>query len=545
MIFTTANNINTTLAAPVLAGDLTITLASSAGLPTIPTGSLMPVTMTDAASETLHEIGYVSGISGATLTLARGKEGTSALAWAVGDIVSVNPTAFTISNDIPTIQIITATKTLTLADSGFIVIDDTAGSIDLTLPLAADLAGVEFNFSRKGLLTNAVRLLAAAGDTLSGQANITISPYESIRSMSDGLVTQKILTPGAIKLIDPNGKQVVTTVAAAFPINDLAVTNSAAGNALLIGPSSSSEANVSVAATGKGVGKFNIDGNAETATTATTASAVLSGAIKQGSLSSTTQLVSVANSTAGPHSVTAVPSGGQYHTGSPYAYVNNTIDITDLWASYYQTISAVNNGGCRILYSVTSASGRTAYGTFRYITASPPYDLGDGEIPMFIFGIVNNSTGKLEATSISVDPPWANNGKTIITPTRIDAKSGRKFRDEKIITPEIRLLPLDDQKIAIDELTTTEIEITQAVKNADMVDIPHPFQAMNLNGKTVVMLDPISKEVDSFRTLFDAGENIVEIIHGKNIKLSTSDNINRAMPPGVPAIQTVWKNTRR
>ncbi len=192
MRFTVANNVNTTLAAPVLAGDLTITLASSANLPTLPPGSLMPVTMTDAASHTLFEIGYVSNIAGATLTLSRGEEGTSALPWAVGDIVSCNPTAATISNDIPGVRTVTATATLTIADSGIVYLDGSAGAMTVTVPASADGKAVEFNFERTDTTANAVTLAADGTDNISGVSSLKVAPGELLRIISDGVSTQTI-----------------------------------------------------------------------------------------------------------------------------------------------------------------------------------------------------------------------------------------------------------------------------------------------------------------------------------------------------------------
>jgi hypothetical protein len=96
--FIFANNINTALAGNVSTSDATITLASTANLPpSIPAGSVLVVTLNDAATRQNYEVCYASAItvsgSNATLTVARGQEGTAALAWLTGDFAFSPPTA--------------------------------------------------------------------------------------------------------------------------------------------------------------------------------------------------------------------------------------------------------------------------------------------------------------------------------------------------------------------------------------------------------------------------------------------------------------------
>lgn len=98
--FVVANNVNTQLATALPAsgsGSTTVTLASSASLPTLNTaiGQMMPLTLNDAATGGIYETVYVTAISGATLTVLRGQEGTSVLNWGVGDYAFCGPTAGT------------------------------------------------------------------------------------------------------------------------------------------------------------------------------------------------------------------------------------------------------------------------------------------------------------------------------------------------------------------------------------------------------------------------------------------------------------------
>lgn len=83
-IFT--NNVNTTLAATVSSGATSITLSSSTNLPaSIPAGSYFAITLNDAATRQIFEVMYATAVSGATLTVIRGQEGTTAQSWNTGD----------------------------------------------------------------------------------------------------------------------------------------------------------------------------------------------------------------------------------------------------------------------------------------------------------------------------------------------------------------------------------------------------------------------------------------------------------------------------
>lgn len=81
-----SNNVQTVLASAVSSSATTITLSSSANLPTsIPAGSYYAITLNDAATRNVYEICYATAISGSTLTVLRGQEGTAAQSWLAGD----------------------------------------------------------------------------------------------------------------------------------------------------------------------------------------------------------------------------------------------------------------------------------------------------------------------------------------------------------------------------------------------------------------------------------------------------------------------------
>jgi hypothetical protein len=142
-----------------------------------------------------------------------------------------------------------------------------------------------------------------------------------------------------------------------------------------------------------------------------------------------------------------------------------------------------------------SASATTKIIYERYIQSSPPYDLGDGGIPLFMFLLIDSS-GVVTGTQVATDPPWANNGPTNIAPERY-AQDGRGYRRFKRCggfdgpwlhdawrDPTWRLRLLHDDV----ELFDDWCEITQEIKNRDQEIVPHPFGTLP-PGWRVLLLD--------------------------------------------------------
>ena len=93
-----ANNIKTTLSAPITTTSTTIIVSSGTGMPVPTTGQTFLVTFVDASTGLLYEIASCTTRSGNTLTVVRGKEGTTPLNWNAGDTVAMFPTAGTMQN---------------------------------------------------------------------------------------------------------------------------------------------------------------------------------------------------------------------------------------------------------------------------------------------------------------------------------------------------------------------------------------------------------------------------------------------------------------
>ena len=132
------NNYQTTLGAALSSTATTMTVSSTTGLPSsLASGQFIPMTLTPASNPgSAYEIVYVTGISGSSLTVTRGEEGTSALNWNTGDILYSTNTAETTGTSMGSPS--TDFQTDTLTASGLITANDgidVAGGT-LTIPNA-------------------------------------------------------------------------------------------------------------------------------------------------------------------------------------------------------------------------------------------------------------------------------------------------------------------------------------------------------------------------------------------------------------------------
>lgn len=200
--------------------------------------------------------------------------------------------------------------------------------------------------------------------------------------------------------------------------------------------------------------------------------------------------------------------------------------------SFTTVISLKSNGGAILTAEQT------------YITASPPYDLGDGSIPLFVFCEMTKS-GKIVSIYSAPEAPWHHNGPTNIMPTR--KASGKFYRLAATVDCPVRE-PGKDVAYARDMAKylkqiksggTKEIEITQAIKNADMGLIPMPMEPGV--GNTVVMIDPMSELMHDIIRLGDVGEvSIHDLLYSGALKIGNT-KLERCGPPGVDVVSLRWK----
>jgi hypothetical protein len=92
-----ANDVTTTLATTITSATTNISLASAAGLPTFTAGDTMRVRIEPAIPTGVYEIMLATALTGTTLTVTRGQEGTTAAAWTAGANISFVVTAATLT----------------------------------------------------------------------------------------------------------------------------------------------------------------------------------------------------------------------------------------------------------------------------------------------------------------------------------------------------------------------------------------------------------------------------------------------------------------
>lgn len=239
------------------------------------------------------------------------------------------------------------------------------------------------------------------------------------------------------------------------------------------------------------------------------------------------------------------------------------------YGSYPRTKSSNSGSGFEVIAHIGTPTSQTTSTSFialvvigneggasttieqRYIQASPPYDLGDGEIPLFIFVNVDSS-GKVISVYEAPEAPWHYNG-----PTNIKAdlyKNGigyqlRKDPDEinaALIAAkhpagltaktalQLSMSAYSDYIEAFGSAKNVEREITQELKNRDMVILPRPMEPGT--GETVVMLDPMSPLTLKLAEMKQHDEfSLNDLLHNGDLIVS-STKLKRAGPPGVDVV---------
>ena len=293
--------------------------------------------------------------------------------------------------------------------------------------------------------------------------------------------------------------------------------------------------------------------NAMIATNAVNADSITVGGVGQSELAANSVGQSELKDTYGNVSTTSTSSvmltlpGGTYGF-YPQLYCSDPAR-TSQWA--YGDISASYVTGStpltRMSLRLSLASG-SAFGRQYYFTASPPYDLGDGEVGQFIFALIDNTTREVIALYNAPEAPWHYNGKTDIRGKL--HSNGKKYR----IIKDLSNMPfaydsikedkgkLSEYYAALKESPSIREEITQDILQRDMVDIPHPFQGNDLSGKTIVLLDPVSDLNHEIASMHRSQPefNLGKLIHEDYFKIS-NEALPRVTPHGIITAGFKWR----
>lgn len=256
--------------------------------------------------------------------------------------------------------------------------------------------------------------------------------------------------------------------------------------------------------------------------------------VSQGDLNTSGGTVTTSSSTF----VTLTMPGGQY------GFYPQTRATASSGNTAYAAVIAENTGistsyATRIALRIVpagSVSSPLAAAFQRYVTSSPPFDLGEGEVAGFFFAVVNES-GDIISTYLADVPPWAYNGPTDIKATYKCSVTGKKFKE----VPKKRSLEqiMDGAPV---ELKLEEI--THALKNKDMGLIPHPFGDLP-SGHHVVLLDTMDDKIRRLCDFQNAGgsEEIMDYI--KNGKFEIGDSCKRKCPNGVHSHKLKYKYAKK
>ena len=203
---------------------------------------------------------------------------------------------------------------------------------------------------------------------------------------------------------------------------------------------------------------------------------------------------------------------------------------------YWQAVDPLDNDDARLYY----------------INSSPPYDLGDGDIPLFAYALINNGTSEIEQMNIAPDPVWAYNGPTNVVPCRYDRKTGKTYRQVKDMSAHpltfdqaktAGVSAVKDYCVAFDAADWVEEEITQSIKNADQDLIPNPWIGNRPDffaGKTVVLLDPVADSLWKLMEFMEHKEaDLSEMV--RNYFTIGNTTLPRKGPKGLMIVSANWR----
>jgi len=244
--------------------------------------------------------------------------------------------------------------------------------------------------------------------------------------------------------------------------------------------------------------------------------------------------------------VTVALTGGDYTLGWYVGADANWTDSHTIIAhsdTYAANVAVVNNSG----------SSTTFYFYSRYIQASPPWNLGNGDIPLFVMALVEKSTGDIFGTYVAEDPPWYAHGPHDISPRgQLQKELGFWGEDIKSILNgtsanihKSAFMKKTSRFKKRDEKEKNNVlkrKFTMEEKNIDMNVVPHLFNTshLNMNDFAVVLIDPVSSLMEDLRELNAAGENISKLIDGKYITIG-NELSGVASPKGVICVAGGWK----
>lgn len=190
-----------------------------------------------------------------------------------------------------------------------------------------------------------------------------------------------------------------------------------------------------------------------------------------------------------------------------------------------------------MLFGVWSSDNTTSHAVswqFNYLTSSPPWNLGEGDMALFAFMMIDEATGAVDAVSVCEDPPW-----------KINHPSKKLFLQNQVLEAMGNPDKIEQLHADLDRpqwMSHADLNASQVYKNSLMPRRPHPFMRCDLTGKKIVMLDPLSKMAERLATLAKSGESVPLLLHQGHVVLG--DEVTRVGPPGVTIQKCAFRSTR-
>ena len=203
----------------------------------------------------------------------------------------------------------------------------------------------------------------------------------------------------------------------------------------------------------------------------------------------------------------------------------------------------------------TSASSDTFTLYHRYIDTSPPWDLGDGEIPLFVqFNM--SSSGEIIESFTGANPPWYGRGPyalgglgALLDTAKLNGESLKsKIGCDGGISCFLDGLRSIDKMTDEEKVRIIKAKCTMEEKNRNMIHSPHAFNQLGESNK-IVMIDPMSKIcedlalIEKYRVPENNDEYSVFDLFDKGYIEIDNQPIRRCGPPGVEIVSAKWKLT--
>lgn len=224
------------------------------------------------------------------------------------------------------------------------------------------------------------------------------------------------------------------------------------------------------------------------------------------------------------------PTGGDYTIF--YTLGGSTTSAPDIHHSGNSSASTYSsNIG---VYNSNSGSDRTVYLHSRYVQASPPYNYGAGDVPLFVLAMLDKTTRVVLATYVAEDPPWAYHGPHVLHPVigKLQKYVGIWGKDPRKVWAGQDVMTRAEYLAALRRLRTLSPgertaalaqPFTMAEKMADMDLVPHLFSDFDPAKHVVVQIDPLTSLCEDLHCLMMTPDapSPSELLHDGSIKIGS------------------------